>query len=229
MALPAQPKAQQDVVTTATHVLSAFEDMVEAELGEETSVVYDEALTFESGIKAYLNKNNFNGQERTDYPVFLYNRSQLQWPPGVAPSRRLNVMNAGTTQLVNGKAVNYRATQGQFKIQFLYLCRDVQTQERFEVAYQGERGISANRTILVDMKGSLGAFPYYLTYSELAQKQINFEDSAYTAIMGELTARGVYFTFTGDAHVIAELNLQVFAKVAPPADITTRIGNLTLT
>jgi hypothetical protein len=229
MSLPAQPQAQLDVVTTATHVLAAFEQMVLDELGQgSTAVVYDEELSFESGIKAYLAKNNFNQQAKTDFPVFLYNRSQLRWPKQVAPSRRLNNLT-GFLKLYNTDGslkggVSYSATQNEFDIDFMYLCRSVEQQERFEVSYQGETGISANRTIVVDMGGPLGDFNYYLSYTDLTQKKINYKDSAYVAAMGRITVRGIFMTFTGPVSIIRSIGLRVFVKpnVVPnvPGDLS---------
>lgn len=226
MSLPGQPDAVMDVVSTATHVLDAFETMVKEEL-PEADVVYDEQLTFETGIKSYIAKNGFNAQGHTDFPVFLYNRSQMRWPPGVAPSRRLNVMQ-GSLRVGDG-VVKYKATQNEFDMQFMYVCRGIETQERFEVAHQGETGISANRIITVNMGDPIGSFNYFLTYTDLTGKSINYEGQAYTAIMGTIVARGMYFTFTGTSALIKQINLSIYAKAGPPPDANALVGSRVLT
>lgn len=213
MGLPGRPGAHKDVVTTATHALDAFQELVNEELSP-CRVLYDEQLTFESVIKAYLNRENFNEKDPADYPVFAYNRTPLRWPKGVAPSRRLNTIN-GVLNLGAGKGVTYRASQNEFDVQFMYLCRSVEDQERFEVAYQGERSISANRRMEVDMGDSLGKFNYFLTYSDLIGKQIIYDGAAYTAMIGQVTIRGLYFTFTGAAALINEVRLRIFVKLLP--------------
>lgn len=228
MSLPGHPNAELDVVTTVTHVLDAFEQMVETELADEkVDAVYDEQLTFETGIRSYIDKNNYEQQPKTNYPVFLYTRGPLHWPKGVAPSRRLNNLTGFLRILDADKkpqgSVNYVASQNEFDIQFMYLCRSVEQQEQFEVAHQSETGISANRTLTLKI-GDIGDFNYYLTYTDLVQKVINYENSAYVATMGSITVRGMYFTFTGASNLIKQINLNVFLKV----NVTPRLkGDLT--
>lgn len=225
--LPTNPNAKMDVVTTATHVLKAFEDLILLEMPND-KVVYDDELTFESGIKAYLAKNNFNDQPNTDYPVFIYNRSELKYPK-VAPNRRLNNLQ-GTYVDASGNVARYKATQSEFEINFLYLCRSIEMQERFEVSYMGETGISANKVVTVNMP-RIGKFNAYLTFGDLVGKKIIHEEAAYTAVMGQITARGLFFTFTGASKtgIIKTLNLQIFAKAGPPPDLNLRIGQKTIT
>jgi len=209
MSLPNYPNSHQDVVSTATHVLEVFERSITDEM-PGINIIYDEQLSYETGMKALIAKYNYNKNENKNLknPVFIYNRTVMRNVlDGVA--QRLNNFTS-TLRLASGETVSYTATSSEFDIQFLFATKDIETQERFEVAYQSEEGITGNKELIVKCGDKVGDFKYFLKWGELTEKTIEFEDLYFKGIIGSLVVRGLFFVFRGKASVIESLRLRIY-------------------
>lgn len=193
--------SQNDVISSMTHVLEAFEDIVRCEM-PSTSVIYDEEISYETGIKQLLANDSFAGNSQDPLPLFIYNRTILRDTEIGLGKRAKNFTGCLT---VNDKALLYSAAYGEFDLQFLYVTKNMQMAEAFEVVYNSNEGISGTRELTVNM-GELGDFKYFLTYDELTDKPIEHENVSYKGVIGSLKVRGFYFTFRGEAGLIQEIN-----------------------
>lgn len=203
------PDSQGDVVTTVTHVLKAFEDIVSAEI-TNLNIAYDEELSYETGIKAIVAKYNYNNSPGDLLkPAFIYNRTAMRVPiNGI--QQRLNSFKS-YKKLSSGDSVNFTATHAEFDIQFLFASKSIEEQERFEVAYQAEEGISFYKEIEVSMGDQLGVFKYFVSWPpDLTEKTIQADDIYIKGLAGMATVRGVFFVFTGTAKVIEQIKLDIF-------------------
>lgn len=207
-----QPDSQYDVITTVTHVLRAFEDMVRTEM-PNCRCIYDEELSYESALRAIYAQDNYENNAGNDpLPALAYNRTVLkdaETPPGRRMKNNLGCIKIGTAP--NQQIVTYSATHAEFEIQFLYITKSIEMQEKFEVVYNSNDGISGTREIQVDM-GELGSFTYYLTFDDLIQKDIIHEDVYYKGIIGSIKARGFYFTFKATNEIIKQINASIYVS-----------------
>ena len=207
MSLPNYPNSQNDVITTVTHALMAFEDVVRQEM-PECAVIYDEELSYESALRALVAKGNYDNANLANMPIFIYNRSPLRkniWGIG----GRADNYDA-TMRLQDGRTLVYTPLNGEFDINFLYVSKSVEAVERFEVVYLCDEGISNTKELKVDM-ADLGVFTYYAEYKEITDKPVVREEVYYKGIAGNLTVRGFFFTFRADAKIIYEIRERVIA------------------
>ncbi len=203
------PNSQNDVIKTMTHVLLAFEGLVQTEM-PDVNTVYDEQLSYETGIKKLLTDDNFSGNSRDPLPAFIYNRTILEHAEN-QPGRRSQSF-VGCKRF-GDRSVQYSATHGEFEIQFLYVTKDVEAQEKFEIVYNSNEGITGTKEVTVSM-ADLGDFKYYLDYQDLTEKQIIHEDVYYKGIIGSIRVRGFYFTFRGESGIIQEINAKIISGEA---------------
>lgn len=204
-----EPNSQNDVISTVTHALYAFESLVETEM-PNIPVVYAEALEFEGALKKIISSDNYNATGRTDaIPFFAYNRTILK----EVEDRHLGKRAKGKTGCikVGDEILQYGMAYGEFDIQFMYASHNVQLQDQFEVVYNSDEGISGSKEVVVDMD-ALGTFKYYLDYQELTEKTINFEEIYYKLILGSIKVRGFYFTFKGSSGIIKEINQNIISS-----------------
>jgi len=208
MTIVNEPNSQNDVITTVTHVLLAFEDIVQAEM-PGCQAIYDEELSYESAIRNLVAKGNFTESNIANLPVLIYNRSPLKqntWGMG------MRLRNYSTPLVLpNGSALIYRPLSGEFDINFLYVSKSIEMVEKFEVAYLSEEGISKSKELIVRM-ADLGDFNYFALYQELTDKPIVKEDVYYKGIAGSITVRGTFFTFIASSSIIKEINARIFAS-----------------
>lgn len=208
MALPNYPNSQNDVISTVTHALLAFEDMVRQEM-PECAVVYDEELSYESAIRTLVSKGNFYNENIANLPLFIYNRTPMrknQWGfGGRADGYDMPL------KLEDGRTLIYTPLNGEFDINFIYIAKSVELVEKFEVVYLADEGISNTKEIKVDM-ADLGVFTYFATYgNEMTDKLVNKEDTYYKGIAGSLQLRGFFFTFRSESKIIYEIRERIFA------------------
>lgn len=217
------PNSQDNVIKTMTHVLLAFEGVVTTEM-PDVSVVYDEQLSYETGIKKLLTNDNFSGNNRDPLPAFIYNRTVLEHsehPPGLRSKSFVGCKRIGN------KAVQYSATHSEFELHFLYVSKSVELQEKFEVVYNSNEGITGTKEVVVNM-GELGDFTYYLDYQPLTEKQIIHEDVYYKGIIGSIRVRGFFFTFRAESGIIEEINSRIIAG-SPQYDGEGKLKDPTIT
>jgi hypothetical protein len=201
--------SQKDVVSTATHVLAKFEDMVRTEM-PGTSTVYDEELTFDSALKKFFSSENYEGNGNTPLPLFAYNRSVMVdseqgW--GMRAKNGIGTMKVGTAP--NQSLVTYSAAYGVYDIAFIYITRSIQQMEQFEVVYNSNEGITGTRELTLDMD-DLGSFKYFLEYGQLGSKEIVKDTVYYKAVFGTVKCRGFYFTFRSSSAMIKEINSKIY-------------------
>jgi hypothetical protein len=199
--------SQNDVIKSMTHVMEVFENLVRCEM-PGTSVIYDEELSYETGIKQLLANDDFSNSNRDPLPLFIYNRTILRDTEHGLASRAKNLVGC---QKVNNQQILYSAAYGEFDIQFLYVTKNMQMSEAFEVVYNSNEGITGSRELTLGM-GDLGDFKYFLTYDELTDKPIEHENVTYKGVIGSLRVRGFYFTFRGEAGLIQEINTNIYAS-----------------
>lgn len=223
MSLPNYPESDKDVITTVTHVLDEFEREFLFEM-PDCQIVYDEELSYETGMKAAIAKYNYNhdNNKSSDKPTLIYNRTVLR-NSTQAPSVRLNSLTS-FLKLDDGNALTYVATQAEFDIQFMFVSKSIEKQEKFEVAYQSEEGISGTKELTVDMGSDLGTFKYFLTWGELTEKTIVAENNYYKAIIGSVVVRGMFFTFRAKLSVILAIKLSIYLtnKLNEPQELIGR-------
>ena len=208
MSLPNYPDSLNDVITTVTHSLLVFEDVVRQEM-PECAVVYDEDLSYESALRTLVAKGNYDNADLANLPIFIYNRSILRkndWGIG----GRADSYDA-TLRLPSGGTVVYTPLNGAFDINFLFVSKSIQAVEQFEVVFLSDEGISNTKELKVDM-GDLGLFTYYMDFAnEMTDKPIVKEEVYYKGVGGSLTVRGFFFTFRANAGIIKEINQKIYA------------------
>lgn len=204
------PNSQNDVIKSMTHVMLAIEEMVRGEM-PDCATVYDEQLSYETGIKKILTDDNFNNGSRDPLPAFIYNRTVLEYaeePPARRSGSFVGCMRVGD------EVVQYSAVQGEFELQFLYVSKSIELQEKFEIVYLSNEGITGTKEVVVSM-GELGDFKYFLDYQDLTEKQIVHEDVYYKGIIGSIRVRGFFFTFRSKTRgLIEEISSRIIAGKA---------------
>jgi len=205
-----RPKSLNDTVTTATHVLKMFEDSVRTEM-PELAIVYDEQLSYETGMEQFLANSSYSGSDQRPMPIFIYNRTVLVDSELGFGSRAPIFKNQIT---IDGKRVVYRASYSEFEIQFLYVSRSTEEAEKFEVCYGSNDGISRNTELSLIMP-ELGEFKYFFTFDDLTEKPIEHEEVTYKGIIGTIKVRGLYFVFSGEAGIIEQINQKIYASSIP--------------
>lgn len=209
------PNSQNDVLTTVTHTLLAFENMVREEM-PNIPIIYSEELDFESSVKRILENSSYNNSGLTDIvPFFAYNRTIMR----NVEDRHLGIRSKGKTGCtrVGDDVVQYAMAFGEFEIQFMYVSNSVELSEKFEVVYNSDEGISGSKEIVVDMD-ALGSFNYHMDYQELLEKSIVQEDNYYKMILGSIKVRGFYFTFRSQSGIIKEINQRILSSRNPKTE-----------
>ena len=199
--------SQNDVISTVTHSLCAFESLIRTEMPGQ-AVVYDEEVSYETGLKQFLSNSNYSGNHEQDpLPIFIYNRTVLidsEYGLGKRAKNMTGCMRSGSGSLT------YGATYGEYEIQFLYVSKNIEMAEKFEVVYNSDEGITGSKEMTVKM-GELGDFKYFLTYQDLTSKEIAHENVYYKGIIGSIKVRGFYFTFRGTSGIIEQINSTIYA------------------
>ncbi|MCK5617229.1 hypothetical protein KAR91_85990 [Candidatus Pacearchaeota archaeon] len=200
--------SQDDVLTTPTHVLYHFEQMVRKEM-PNCNVIYDSELSYESVLASIMNADNYSNEGGTPLPVLGYNRTQLVASEIAGPGRRMRNLIGGLR--VGDNMLKYGVSHSEFDIQFVYLTTAVEQADKFEVVYESDEGISGSKELIVNM-GALGDFSYFLTFDDLISRDVNLNEQFYKAIMGSIKVRGYYFTFRGTSEIIKEINTKIWAS-----------------
>lgn len=207
------PASHHNVVNTVTLTLEQVIDAVQTEI-PEAKYVYDEQLSFESAAQKYRDDNNLGVDNDDFYPMFAFRRSPLRHIEEGASRRAATCRARGAVS--NGSANVHRMMWGAFDLEFMYIVRDIETLERFEVSYLSEAGINGTKEVIVDLRSLTGEeMPFHLEWSILEDKEIVDLPTYYKAVRGTVIVKGFYFVLTGQKNVIMEINtkIQTFLKV----------------
>lgn len=200
-----------DVVTTVTHVCAKFEELVKQHI-PAAGVIYDNDLSYETGIKLLIDKHNFTESQKGDTEVFIYNRSILETSELGAAARTKSM--TGSVR-VGDEVLSYDVVQGEFDLNFMYTSHDIRNVEKFETAYIQNQTIAKEKMINVDLGEDIGKFDYFMTALPLTDYVIQHEGASYNAVLGTFRVRGMFFTFKGSKKIIAKINLRVFHRADP--------------
>ena len=193
--------SQNDVVSTHSHVLFAFENMIRKEM-PNSAVVFDPKLSYETAMKQFYANNE---SDQDPLPLFAYMRS-VSRPAEDAPARR-GRNYTGNLKHDDG-IISYKATHDEFDVNFMYITKSIESLERFEVVYNSDEGISGTKEITVPM-GDLGEFKYFLDFQELTDIEVESENTFYKGLAGSLKIRGFYFTFRATSGIIKNIVTQL--------------------
>jgi hypothetical protein len=202
-----------DAIYTAAHLVLAFQRMVSDKL-PATRVIFDDQLSYETGLEQLLNSNHFNqnlDQEKPDN-LFIYNRSVMENSIDGAGSRLRQ--QRGVLNTPDG-VLSYRPVMGEFDINFLFASHTVEDMYKFETFYGTNGGLGEKEvTLKLDV---LGNFTYYLQYLGLTEVRAasGSPDTTYKMIGGTIRAKGIFFTFMGSQENVAKINLRLFDKANP--------------
>lgn len=211
------PNSQNDVVTTVSHMLSEFETFVQTEM-PSTGLVYDPDFSYETGLARFIERSNYNASENNPSELFIYNRTITEDSIHGLASRARNTI--GKVK-IDDSVLKYSCAYSEYDLNFLYVCHSIEKQEKFEVAYNSNSGISSLRELTVDMGSELGEFKYFVTPLPLTDITITGEGGVtYKGIMGILRVRGFFFTFEGNSKVIQQINNKIFSVVKTPEEKT---------
>jgi hypothetical protein len=175
----------------------------------ESKFIYDEALSYRTAVESFRSKNSLD-KECTDlFPLFAFRRSVLRYASDGHQRRSVSSDRAvrESVQTVAGVEV-HRILHGEFDIDFLYLCRSVEDQERFEISYLSEEGISSIKELDIGFSPLFVPdfkLKYYPKYDILTDKVIEHQGNHFQTVSGKVTIRGYFLTFRADAKVILEI------------------------
>lgn len=203
-----------DAIYTASHLLVAFQRMVISKL-PNTAVIFDQSLSYETGIETLLGNFHFNTTDSTNKPdnILIYNRSVMETSQEGAGSRLRQ--QRGTYVTEDGEVFAYKPALGEFDINFIFAAHNIEDMLKFETFYKTNGGIG-DKEVTINL-ADLGSFTYYLKYLDLndIQHASGSADTSYKMIGGVIRARGVFFTFLGSKESVAKLNLRLFDKATP--------------
>ncbi len=198
-----------DVCGTLAPVLKEFLDNLKAVM-PNVNYVYDEGLSYETAIKKFVSDNNNEDNPQVPLPLFAFRRSVLRRVVDSATGRRLSSQRV--TKSIEGSDTTVselKALHGEFDIEFLYINRDIDQLERFEILYNVEEGFIGTRKLSVEV-GDLGMFDYFVTDKDgLESKEIVNESVSYKAVQSVFSIRGFFLTFKTESKVILEVQSEI--------------------
>lgn len=194
-----------NVVTLTGLILNEFLNQIE-EWSHGLAYVYDEALTYETAVEKYRADKNISDNADTVMPLFAFKRTVVR--PDVENSVGKRAGNSSIKcNLPDGTVEKYKGLMGTFSIEFLYITRDMQDLERFEISYLLERSVSNIKKLNVFLPAIDNTLDYGLRYGELDEKVINTDNNYYKALSGVFTIHGMFLSFDGTGNQIREVNV----------------------
>jgi hypothetical protein len=199
-----------DVRGTVSHVMAAWEDCVRIEM-PNTNVIYDEGLSYESAIRLFRDQNNYHDNNLDPLPLVAYKRTI-----GVPVRDRLLGLRADSCLVKkdegNGTFSKWNVAYKEFDILFAYFTKDVELQERFEIAYNNGQGLSELEFFDAQLP-ELGAFRYSLEWNDLDEFTIQEDENNYfKSIIGSARLRGFFFSFDSIVKDIREINANIISS-----------------
>jgi hypothetical protein len=182
-----------DVLGGVTYILAAWEDCVREEM-PNTAVLYDDGLSYETAMKLFRDNNNNNLNTLDPLPMLAYKRTVAKPIEDHLLGKRADSKKA-CIRNANGELVRYNISYVEFDLLFAYFTKDVELQERFEIAYTNGTGISELETFQASYP-EIGDVTYSMKWQELEEFTIQ-EDEAnhFKSIIGSAKVRGFLFSF----------------------------------
>jgi hypothetical protein len=198
--------SMNDVVDTIGPSLQVFINEVVKEEMPDCKFVYDPNLSYETAIKKLRENSQMNQDLSTALPLFVFRRSNLRWPEdGIAPNRRLTSAKAISRNLSDGKAIIYTPIFAEYDLEFLYINKNMEDIEKFEITYLSDEGISGTRQYVVRLP-ELGDFNHFAEYNELSSLEVNYEENFFKGLIGTIKIRGMFFTFRSESPIIKQIS-----------------------
>lgn len=203
------------VVSTMTLVMAKFLEVLHEEV-PNAKFVYDEKLSYPTALAAFRAKNNLTDTYTNFYPMFAFRRTVLRYAKDGIAQRQVSArVKRLASEHGTGRSEIYRPLLGEFDLEFMYITKNMEELEEFEVAYLSEESISGEKKIDVFPQKAIdgplpavvqGPFPYYLKYDSLSDKNIETDEVYFKAVGGKITIRGHYLVFRTLAKHILEIN-----------------------
>jgi len=190
-------------------VLDEFIKVFKTEI-PQLRFVYSQKSDFVSTLSKYINDNQATSENRI-FPLFSFKRSTLRWTEEGGPGRRNTVQLADKSVLsLDDNNMIHRVFHGEFDIDFVYLDSGIDRLEQFEILYLGNKGMSQQNELTVNLGELLGDFRYYVRYGELSDFNVEMSNHHYQGISGSATVMGFYFILTDQAGpLIHQINLKI--------------------
>jgi len=198
-----QTDSMLNVKTQVGLILNEFLNQLEG-WAPELAYVYDESLTYETGLAKYRADKIVDDNVDLKLPIFIFNRSVLRPDVDTSIGKRSLNLKAKCT-LDSGEVERYRPLSAKFDLNFLYVTRNIIDMERFEISYLLETSVSHVKRLDVDIP-EIGQLQYFLRYGELDDKVINIDDNYYKALTGTFTVQGLFFSFQDISGRIEQIN-----------------------
>ena len=202
---------KSEVLTTATLVMAELIKKLNKDI-PDTAYVYSEKLDYLSAVKKYRNDNNMSGADKPPLPLMAINRSVMRYAESFGGIGRRST-NHKTIYKLDKELENYVSAsvlQAEFDINFLYVTRDMQDMERFEVSYLGHRGFADGLKLSVFVPEVDEILDYHVDFKEgLDDKEINVDDNYYKGIVGKFLVRGYFLIFKGNVSIIKSIPLSI--------------------
>jgi hypothetical protein len=203
---------KEEVLSTVTLPLAELLKKLQRNLGD-TKYVYSESLDYVQAVKKYRNDNNMNGTSDNPFPLFCFNRSVLRYAESFGGIGRRSTNFRTIYNIENDDLAPYLSAsviQGEFDVNFLYIAKDIQDIERFEVAYLGHRGLADGQKLSAFIPELNETMDFHLDFKDgLDDKTIVVDDNYYKAITGKFLIRGYFLVFKGRVSLIKSINATI--------------------
>lgn len=203
------------ILTTVILSLNALTDAI-ADTYNDVTIRYDPSLDYESGEQIARSQSRYedrdSNSDNRELPLLLFNRSSL---------RRAELGGRGPSTVYGSDEDRtkldldtFTCIHGEYDFRFLYIDKNIESMERFEVDYISNNMIAGIQDCTVDLSGvDLGEWKYYVTWNpQLDDFTANSDNSSYVSISGSATVRGYFLSMTGTTPVIASINTKIFDK-----------------
>jgi hypothetical protein len=220
-----KPNSHYDAVSTVTHMLLEFENLVLQEM-PNTSIVYDQEFSYETGLATFIEKSNSSATQKDPNDLMIYNRTITEDSLQGIASRAKNT----TGKLkIDDAMLKYSCAYSEYDLNFLYVNHSLERAEQFETAYNAHSGISGEKELTVNM-GDLGEFKYFLNPLPLTDVTITVDSGVtYKGIIGIIRVRGFFFVFEGASGVIQEIERNILSsKNLLDPDASTILSTITI-
>lgn len=203
-----------DAIGGVTYICYAWENCVRTEM-PDTNIIYDEGLSYETAIKLFRENNDYQDNNLDPLPLIAYKRTVSR----PSSERLLGVRSdafRACTRDSEGNLLRYNVALIEFDLLFAYFAKDVELQDRFEIAFNTGQGLSELETFWVDYP-EIGDVKYSIEWKDLEEYTINEDEgNHFKSIIGSATVRGFVFSFDDmpageikqiDAKIISSGNL----------------------
>jgi hypothetical protein len=206
-----RPNSMFDVLGTVTHVLDAWEECVRLELGQGIAVQFDEGLSYETAQKLLRENNDYSDQVQDGMPMLAYKRTVARRIEDHLLGKRASNFKA-CVRNSEGQLVLYNIAYVEFDILFAFFTKDIELQERFEIAYNNRQGISELQTFVAKLP-EIGDMRYSIKWNDLDEYTIQEDENNYfKSLIGSAKVRGWFFSFDSIAKEIGEIHAQIISS-----------------